>query len=71
MKKIEFVAQQPTLEDYNQLRREAGWGTYENLDSLQLGLDNSLYHICAKDGNTTVGMGRVIGDGAIAFYIQE
>lgn len=71
MKSIEFVEQPPTLKEYNQLRREAGWGTYEDLYALQSGLDNSLYHIGAREGNATVGMGRVIGDGTITFYIQD
>jgi GNAT superfamily N-acetyltransferase len=71
MSKIVYIEQAPSLDDYNQLRHDVGWGRYADLAALESGLCHSLYHICAKDGDITIGIGRVIGDGSITFYIQD
>jgi GNAT superfamily N-acetyltransferase len=34
-------------------------------------LQNSLYSVVAVDGDRAVGMARVVGDGAMAFYVQD
>ena len=34
-------------------------------------LPRSLYVVCAFDGDELVGMGRVVGDGGLCFYIQD
>ncbi len=44
-----------------------------NFDVAETSLMNSIYCITVKDKNNKqiVGMGRIIGDGAIYFYIQD
>ena len=37
----------------------------------QKSLDNSLFHVIAKEKGRIVGMCRIIGDGALFFYIQD
>lgn len=34
-------------------------------------LKNDLYSVCVFDENNLIGIGRVIGDGGIYFYIQD
>ena len=60
----------PTAEDYNRLRRDAGW---PEMDPHAAGrcLPNSSFAVCAFHGNDVVGMGRVVGDGGLCFYIQD
>ncbi len=61
----------PTAEEYNALRADAGWGTYDR-EVARRWLPASLYGVCAVDDESaTVGMARVIGDGGLAFYIQD
>lgn len=38
---------------------------------VKMALENDLFSIIIFDGNLPVGMGRVIGDGGIYFYIQD
>ena len=60
----------PTLEEFVDLRAEVGWGqTPANL--VQTALNNSLFHIVARDNKELVGMARIVGDGAMFFYIQD
>ncbi len=61
----------PTAEEYNRLRAEAGWGTYD-LETAARWLPASLYGVCALDDRgSTVGMARVVGDGGLVFYVQD
>jgi GNAT superfamily N-acetyltransferase len=39
--------------------------------STDIGLRNSLFSVCVLFKNEVIGYGRVIGDGAIFFYVQD
>lgn len=62
--------QLPSAEEYNSLRQAAGWHPY-NTDEAQEGLNNSLYTVSIREDGVIIAFGRVIGDGAITFYIQD
>ena len=66
----QIVEKLPSPEEYIQLRQLAGWGTHER-DVVAQCLPGSLYCVCAVADNEIIGMARVIGDGGIAFYIQD
>lgn len=34
-------------------------------------LENDLFSVCARLDGKTIGIGRIIGDGAIYYYIQD
>ena len=40
-------------------------------DQAKRGLDNSLYTLVAYKDGKAVGMGRIVGDGAIICYVQD
>ena len=65
-----LVERNPTLEEYRRLRRTVGWLDVET-GAIEIGLDNSLFSVCAVSENRVIGCGRVIGDGGIYFYIQD
>lgn len=67
---IELVECVPTIDEYSALRDSAGWYPVES-GYVERGLRNSLYSICAFKGNSLVGMGRVVGDGGIYYYVQD
>ncbi len=61
----------PTLEEYRHVCRAVGWEQAINFESASRSLDHSIHCVVAVDGTTPVGMGRIVGDGAIYFYIQD
>jgi ribosomal protein S18 acetylase RimI-like enzyme len=61
----------PTLEEYKYLCESVGWTNYMNFDVVETSLMNSIYCITVKDNEQIFGMGRIVGDGAIYFYIQD
>ena len=60
----------PQAQDYNRLRRDAGWPQMDP-DTTRRCLPESQYLVCAFHGEEMVGTGRVVGDGGLCFYIQD
>jgi GNAT superfamily N-acetyltransferase len=57
-------------EDYDALRTAVGWSSYEKAQ-IEEGLAKSLFIIVGYHQEKAIAMGRVIGDGMLAFYIQD
>ncbi|WP_067838051.1 GNAT family N-acetyltransferase [Amphibacillus sediminis] len=70
MDRINMVKQPPDPEAYIQLRREGGMSG-KAIEAATIGLKHSLFCVCLYDGDTLVGMGRIIGDGATFFQIVD
>lgn len=70
MNKYTIVNRSPTIEEYRRLRQAVGW---ENVDieAAKIGLQNSLFSVCAIYKDEVIGCGRVVGDGGLYFYIQD
>ena len=60
----------PIVEDFLTLRNKVGWSDLD-ANLAEKSLNNSLFHVIILHDNRLVGMGRVIGDGAMYFYIQD
>lgn len=65
---IERVA---LLDEYRYLCTAVGWADVINFEAARDALAYSLYGVIAMCDGRTVGMGRIVGDGAISFYIQD
>ena len=61
----------PTLAEYQALCTAVGWESVINFEVAQRALDRSLYGIVVLSEGEAVGMGRIVGDGAIFFYLQD
>ncbi len=62
--------QPPTVTEFCALRKQAGWG--ETCPEMaRQSLQNSLYSVCIRQSQKLLAMGRVVGDGAMYFYIQD
>ncbi len=61
---------QPKLEEFVTLRSKVGWGETPR-QLAKLALDNSLFHVVARTEDKLIGMARIVGDGAMFFYIQD
>lgn len=68
---IEAVKSRPlTLESYQILRATTDWNSLEDAKVISA-LGRDLFSVCLYVDGEAVGMGRVVGDGAIYFYIQD
>lgn len=65
-----LVERIPTIEEYRRLREAVGWNRRDDA-AMETGLRNSLFSVCVLHQGKVVGCGRVVGDGAIYFYIQD
>ena len=68
---ITYSEDPPSVAEYNRFRDHVGWGVYTDTQAVAYGLEHSLFHVTVRDDDKLIGMGRVIGDGAITFYIQD
>ncbi|MGN0537521.1 MAG: GNAT family N-acetyltransferase [Acutalibacteraceae bacterium] len=59
-----------TAEDFCDLQEAVGFGR-PNLSQIKTALKNSIYIVSAEIDGEVVGMGRLVGDYARIFYIQD
>ncbi|MHB1682363.1 MAG: GNAT family N-acetyltransferase [Bacilli bacterium] len=71
MGNYKIVERPPTPEEYRHLCVSVGWESVMNFDVAAKAIDNSLYAVVAVHDEQAVGMGRIVGDGAIFYYIQD
>jgi ribosomal protein S18 acetylase RimI-like enzyme len=67
----QIVDRAPTVEEYRAVCAAVGWESVINFDAARTSLPNSLFAVVALYEGEVVGMGRIVGDGAIFFYIQD
>lgn len=61
---------QLAVEEFIRLRNKVGWGD-TCIQLAQIALSNSLFQVGAYSNKKLVGMARIVGDGAMFFYIQD
>ncbi len=59
-----------SVEEFSQLRCSVGLNDLCE-EQIKKAINNSLYTVCARKGNEAVGMGRLVGDGAYVYYLQN
>lgn len=70
METIQLNVGYPQPRDYNNLRKSVEWDELDE-NIITKSFENSLFGVWVQMGNATVGMGRVVGDGAMFYYIQD
>lgn len=68
--RVNYKERIPSVEEFNMLTELVGWGTRKN-NIIEEALKNTLYSLCAYDGEKLIGYGRIIGDKTIFLYIQD
>ena len=63
-------ASPPPVAEFIALRAAEGWGEIGE-ETAQASLAAGLINVCAYEGDTLAGFGRVVGDGVLYFYIQD
>ena len=68
---IKLVENEITIEEYMYLRAKVGWNKL-SINQSESAIGHSLFNVKAIDeqGNI-IGMGRIVGDGAVICYIQD
>lgn len=67
---IEIYENKLTVDSYIEIKQTAFKINNSKLQ-IEKSLKNDLYDVVAIDGNKLVGMGRIVGDGAIYWYLQD
>ena len=70
MKRISLEYRPVKIEEYQKLRKTTTWDMLSD-EQVKIALNNDLFTVCAMDSEKLVGIGRLIGDGGIYFYIQD
>lgn len=70
MNSIVFKENAIDVNTYLYLRASVGWKKL-SLTQAEKALENSLYTVYAEINGRPVGMGRIVGDGAVICYIQD
>lgn len=70
MEDVEIIIRKPTVEEYGRLRKACDWPV-PDAAVCETALRGSLFGVVAVLKGQTVGMGRVVGDGALWNYIQD
>jgi ribosomal protein S18 acetylase RimI-like enzyme len=68
--KYNLKLESPSAEEFLTLRKKIGWEGVD-LDVAKSSLNNTLFHVVIRHQSQLIGMGRVVGDGAMYFYIQD
>ncbi|SEM46304.1 Acetyltransferase (GNAT) domain-containing protein [Terribacillus saccharophilus] len=61
----------PTSDEYVYLCSSVGWENFMNFEVAETSIRNSVFSVIVKENHNIIGMGRVVGDGAVYFYIQD
>lgn len=59
-----------TTAQYLAIRQQVGWKELKE-NQAKKALENSLYVVAAYEDDALVGMGRIVGDGAVICYVQD
>ncbi|MDX1761472.1 MAG: GNAT family N-acetyltransferase [Christiangramia sp.] len=67
---IKIEHRNPGVSEYQLLRGSTGWSALSD-EAVRKGMEGSLFSVCFMVGGKIAGVGRIVGDGAIYFYIQD
>ena len=67
---IEIVENKLDVETDLDIRASVHWKVLRK-EQAEKALNNSLYTVMAVENGKTIGMGRIVGDGAVICYIQD
>ncbi len=67
---VDIVEKPPSPEQFMAFTELVGWSK-PSLELATKGIANSLYWVSAYNDKQLVGFGRVVGDGALYFYVQD
>lgn len=70
MLNLRLIENNISIEEFIELRKSVGLNELPK-EQVEKMIRNSIYAIVVKDGEKSVGMGRLVGDGAYVYYLQN
>ena len=70
MVKVTIKFRQPTVNEYSYLRELVGWGVPVK-EATEVSIEQSLFSVCLEREREIIGLGRIVGDGGLYFYVQD
>lgn len=67
---VAYIHKNPDPELFVRFREQCGWGVV-SIEAAEIAINRSLFFVCAEIENNVIGFGRVVGDGALNYYIQD
>ncbi len=67
---IKLIENDLYVDTYLKIREQVGWKKLTR-EQAQKALDNSLFTVVAIEDDKVLGMGRIVGDGAVICYVQD
>lgn len=67
---VTLSSSRPGTTEFIAMHAACGWGEISE-DMAQRALGQAVATVTAHDGDSLVGFGRVVGDGALYFYLQD
>lgn len=67
---IKLIENDLYVDTYLKIREQVGWKSLTR-EQAKKALENSLFTIVAIDDDKILGMGRIVGDGAVICYVQD
>lgn len=69
--KFNIIKRLPTIKEYKNICISVGWKDFMNFYVAEESISRSIFSVVVEYDDEVVGMGRVVGDGFIYFYIQD
>lgn len=70
MLNLRLIENNISIEEFIELRKSVGLNDLPEVQVKKM-IENSIYTIVVKDNEKPVGMGRLVGDGAYVYYLQN
>lgn len=70
MKALVIEKRRPSVSEYQLLRNSTGWLNLDD-ETVDTALENAIFSVCIIKNEKVIGIGRIVGDGAAYFYIQD
>ena len=67
---ITIVERKPTVAEYESIVASVGFRRHDNA-AAEIALANTVFAVCAVEEEEVVGVGRIVGDGAISFLLTN
>ena len=65
-----LTTENPEVQEYIEIRTSSGWGKVDTA-AAQKSLQHTLFSVCLRDEGKLLGLGRIIGDGVLFFFLTE
>jgi predicted N-acetyltransferase YhbS len=67
---VAIVTRKPTVAEYESVVASVGFRSHDH-EAIEVALANTFLSVCAVDAGEVVGLGRIVGDGAISFLLTN